>query len=87
MAAMDDSLAFHALGIAVLTISDSRSEETDKSGALLVQRLTAAGHRLAGKAIVPDDIDRIQAHVRAWVATPEVDLIISTGGTGFARAT
>ena len=84
MPGIDESLIFYPLGIAVLTVSDTRTEETDKSGALLVERLQAAGHRLAGKAIVTDSVEAIQAQVKAWVADPDVDLIISTGGTGFA---
>lgn len=84
MAGIDESLTFHPLRIAVLTISDTRTEETDKSGALLVERLTGAGHDLAGKAIAPDDVDAIRAVVTGWVADPSVDLIISTGGTGFS---
>lgn len=83
MAGLDDSLKFYPLRIAVLTISDTRSEETDTSGGLLVSRLQAAGHALADKAIVPDEIEAIQARVRDWVDNEEVDLIISTGGTGF----
>lgn len=84
MAGIDESLTFYPLRIAVLTVSDSRTEETDKSGALLVERLAAAGHELAGKAIVRDDVDSIQAQMRTWVEDENVDVIISTGGTGFA---
>jgi molybdenum cofactor biosynthesis protein B len=84
VAGIDDSLTFYPLRIAVLTVSDSRTEETDKSGALLAERLTAAGHELAGKAIVTDDVEAIQAQVRAWAADEGVDVIISTGGTGFS---
>jgi len=84
MPGIDESLTFYPLRIAVLTVSDTRTEETDKSGALLVERLTAARHELVGKAIVTDSVEAIQAQVKAWVADPEVDLIISTGGTGFA---
>jgi molybdenum cofactor biosynthesis protein B len=84
MPGIDESLIFYPLGVAVLTVSDTRTEETDKSGALLVERLTAAGHRLAGKAIVTDSVEAIQAQVKAWVADPEIDLILATGGTGFA---
>jgi molybdenum cofactor biosynthesis protein B len=84
VAGIDDSLPFYPLRIAVLTVSDSRTEETDKSGALLAERLTAAGHELAGKAIVTDDVEAIQAQVRAWAADEGVDVIISTGGTGFS---
>ena len=68
----------------MLTISDTRDHQTDKSGALLAERLQVAGHELAGKAIVRDDIEAIRVQVRAWVEAPEVDLLISTGGTGFA---
>ena len=84
MAGIDESLPFHPLGIAVLTISDTRDEESDRSGALLAGRIEEAGHRLVGKAIVRDDVDEIRAQVRAWVADDEVDVIITTGGTGFA---
>lgn len=74
--------AFVPLTIAVLTISDSRSEATDKSGALLVGRVESAGHRLAEKKIVADDIYAIRAVVSAWIADREVNAVISTGGTG-----
>jgi molybdenum cofactor biosynthesis protein B len=84
MAGIDESLTFYPLRIAVLTVSDTRDDASDKSGALLAKRLTAAGHELAGKAIVRDDVEAIRAQVRAWVDDPEVDLVISTGGTGFA---
>ncbi|HET8750193.1 MAG TPA: molybdenum cofactor biosynthesis protein B [Sphingomicrobium sp.] len=84
MAGIDESLTFYPLRIAVLTVSDSRDEETDKSGRLLAERLTAAGHELAGKAIVKDEVEAIREQVRTWVEEPGVDLIISTGGTGFA---
>jgi molybdenum cofactor biosynthesis protein B len=84
MAGLDESLTFYPLRIAVLTVSDSRTEETDKSGGLLAERLTKAGHELAGKAIVTDEVDAIRVRVRAWVEDEHVDLIISTGGTGFA---
>ena len=84
MPGIDESLPFHPLRIAVLTVSDTRTEETDRSGALLAERLTSAGHELAGKAIVADDVEAIQAQVRAWTESAEVDVILSTGGTGFA---
>lgn len=84
MAGIDDNLTFYALRIAVLTISDSRDEETDKSGALLAERLTAAGHELAGKAIVKDEVEAIRMQVGSWVEDDSIDVIISTGGTGFA---
>lgn len=73
---------FLPLNIAVLTISDSRTEATDKSGALLVGRLESAGHRLADKRIVADDIYAIRAAVSGWVADGDVNVVISTGGTG-----
>ena len=84
MPGIDESLTFHPLRIAVLTVSDTRDAESDKSGRLLVERLTAAGHDLAGKAIVRDEVEAIRAQVRAWVADDGVDVILSTGGTGFA---
>ncbi len=83
MPGIDESLTFHPLRIAVLTISDTRTEQTDSSGGLLVERLQQAGHELAGKAIVPDEILTIKSKVKEWVADDNVDLIISTGGTGF----
>lgn len=70
------------LNIAVLVVSDSRTEKTDKSGKLLVRRLEEAGHRLHEKAIVPDDIYRIRAEVARWCADTEVDAVLATGGTG-----
>jgi molybdopterin adenylyltransferase len=84
MAGIDESLPFYPVGIAVMTISDTRTAETDRSGALLVERLTAAGHRLAATAIVPDDIAAIRAGVEAWIAEDGVDVIVTTGGTGFS---
>jgi molybdenum cofactor biosynthesis protein B len=84
MVVIDESLTFYPLRIAVLIVSDTRTEETDKSGRLLAERLTSAGHELAGKAIVPDSVDAIREQVGAWANDPGVDLILSTGGTGFA---
>jgi molybdopterin adenylyltransferase len=84
VAGIDHSRTFYPLRIAVLTVSDSRDEDSDKSGALLAERLTSAGHELAGKAIVPDDVDAIRTQVRAWADDEGVDVILSTGGTGFA---
>ncbi len=84
MAGIDESLSFHPLWIAVMTVSDTRTKDSDKSGALLAERLTAAGHALAAKAIVPDDVDTIRAQVRAWGEDPQIDVILTTGGTGFA---
>jgi len=73
---------FVALNIAVLTVSDSRDEQTDKSGRLLAERLVKAGHRLAHKLIVPDDVYKIRAVVAGWIADGDVDVVITTGGTG-----
>ena len=73
---------FVALNIAVLTVSDSRTEDTDKSGKLLAGRLTDAGHMLAAKRIVPDEIYTIRAVVAGWIADIDVDVVITTGGTG-----
>lgn len=84
MPGIDASLPFHPLSIAVLTVSDTRDAASDKSGALLVERIESAGHRLGGKAIVTDEIDEICAQVRRWADDPAIDLIISTGGTGFS---
>lgn len=73
---------FIPLNIAVLTVSDTRTEATDKSGALLKERIESAGHRLSAKHIDPDDIYRIRATVSAWIADPATQVIITTGGTG-----
>lgn len=70
------------VGIAVLTVSDSRGLELDGSGHVLIERLSAAGHRLAGRAILPDDVYRIRAQVSGWIADPAVQVVLSTGGTG-----
>lgn len=84
MPGIDERLEFHPLNIAVLTVSDTRTPETDTSGALLAERLAAAGHRLAGRALVPDEVGAIRAQVQAWVEDPAVDVVLTTGGTGFA---
>lgn len=73
---------FLPLAIAVLTVSDTRTEADDASGRALVERLTAAGHRLADRAIVPDDIYRVRAVVSGWIADPAVAVVLVTGGTG-----
>lgn len=73
---------FIPLNIAVLTVSDTRTEDNDTSGKLLVQRLTEAGHRLVHKAIVRDHVYRIRAAVSHWIADDQVNVIITTGGTG-----
>jgi molybdopterin adenylyltransferase len=84
MPGIDENLPFHPLSIAVLTVSDTRTPETDSSGDLLVQRLSAAGHALAARAIVTDDVEPIRGQVMAWVEDPAVDVILTTGGTGFS---
>jgi len=76
---------FTAVNIAILTVSDTRSEETDTSGRLLVQRLRDAGHRLAEKVILPDSIYQIRALVSKWIADPAVQVVIITGGTGMTE--
>ena len=79
---MSPDRAFIPLNIAVLTVSDTRTESDDTSGATLVTGLTEEGHRLLDRKIVPDDIYQIRAIVSSWIANPEVQVIISTGGTG-----
>lgn len=81
---VDESVAFHALHVGVLTVSDTRTPDTDRSGTLIVDRLESAGHRIAGRCIVKDEIPLIEAQVAAWVARADVDIIITTGGTGLA---
>jgi molybdopterin adenylyltransferase len=83
MSRIDESRPFVPIGIAVLTVSDTRTPADDRSGDVLAERLTAAGHRLADRAIVPDDRDAIRARVQGWIADPAVDAVITTGGTGF----
>lgn len=73
-----------SLRIAVLTVSDTRTAADDTSGDYLVAAVTAAGHRLAARQIVIDDIYRLRAAVSAWIADPEIDVVLSTGGTGFS---
>jgi molybdenum cofactor biosynthesis protein B len=79
---IDESAAFVPVRIAILTVSDSRTPASDRSGDILVDRLTQAGHILAGRAIVPDDVDAIVAQLHNWIDDAEVDCVISTGGTG-----
>jgi len=82
MARIDESKEFIPVRIAVLTLSDSRTLTEDRSGQVLVDRLQAAGHVLADRKIMPDDRADIADQLRAWVADPQVDVVISTGGTG-----
>ena len=81
-AKIDETRPFVPVRIAVLTVSDTRTLEDDKSGNVLVERLQAAGHRLADRDIVKDDFDVIVARLRAWIADTDVDVVIATGGTG-----
>src|SRR5258706_12252609 len=83
MPGIDNSRQFIPLKIAVLTISDTRALEDDKSGATLVERIEKAGHSITGRAIVTDDVGKIRAQVQQWMADPAIDVIITTGGTGF----
>ncbi|NLI26753.1 MAG: molybdenum cofactor biosynthesis protein B [Acetobacter sp.] len=79
---IDETLVFVPVRIAVLTVSDTRTLETDVSGRILVQRLEGAGHVLADRAIVADDLDLIAAYLTRWTDDPMVDVVITTGGTG-----
>ena len=79
---IDESLPFHPVRIGVLSISDTRDAETDTSGRTLAERIEAAGHTLAHRTIVPDDVDAIRSCVRGWIAQGHCDVIITTGGTG-----
>lgn len=79
---IDESRERVSVSIAVLTVSDTRSEETDSSGRLLVERATAAGHRIHAKLILKDDRELIVAQLRAWIAAGTVDVVLITGGTG-----
>jgi molybdenum cofactor biosynthesis protein B len=83
MPGLDQTRQFVPLKIAVLTVSDTRSLADDKSGATLAERIEKASHALAGRAIVQDDVEAIRAQLRAWIADPAIDAIITTGGTGF----
>ena len=83
MSSPDQTRQFIPLNIAVLTISDTRALADDKSGTTLADRLTAAGHKLAARDIVTDDVEAIRGVLRKWIADDGVDAIITTGGTGF----
>jgi molybdenum cofactor biosynthesis protein B len=83
MAGIDQSRQFLPLKIAVLAVSDTRELADDKSGATLAERIEKAGHALADRAIVTDDVEKIRARVKAWIADPAIDVVITTGGTGF----
>ena len=79
---INENRPFLAVSIAVLTVSDTRTEADDRSGDTLVERLTEAGHTLADRTIVKDEKDSIEAVLRDWIANPEIDCVIATGGTG-----
>ena len=83
MMRLDPDRAFVPLGIAVVTVSDTRELADDRSGDALAERLAAAGHRLAARRIVKDEVDEIRAIVGALAADPAVDVVLTTGGTGF----
>jgi len=83
MPGIDDSRQFIPLKVAVLTVSDTRDLADDKSGATLAERIAKAGHSVAGRAIVTDDVEKIRSQVKSWIAAPEIDVVITTGGTGF----
>ena len=83
MPGIDASKEFVPLKIAVLTVSDTRDLADDKSGATLAERIEKAGHALADRAIVTDDVEKIRARVKQWIADPAVDVVVTTGGTGF----
>ena len=80
---LDENRPFLPIGIAVLTVSDTRGPADDRSGGTLTARIADAGHRLAARAIVRDDRDAIAAQVRAWAKDDAIDVVITTGGTGF----
>ncbi|AQS84099.1 MAG: molybdenum cofactor biosynthesis protein B [Acetobacter aceti] len=82
MTRIDTTKPFLSVRIAVMTVSDTRTLETDKSGQILVDRLQAAGHVLAARSIEPDDADRIVARLEEWIADPQIDVVITSGGTG-----
>lgn len=79
----DQARQFIPLNIAVLTVSDTRSPADDKSGTTLAERLTTAGHRLAAREIVADEVEAIRGVIGKWIADAGVDVVITTGGTGF----
>ena len=79
---IDDKLPFLPVHIAVMTVSDTRTEADDRSGDTLVERLKADGHILAARTIVKDESDAIEAQLNTWVENPDIDAVITTGGTG-----
>ena len=83
MPGIDPSRPFEPLNIAVLTVSDTRNLSEDKSGSLLQERIEKAGHRIAARKIVKDDVKKIRAQVKTWIKDKKIDVVITTGGTGF----
>jgi molybdenum cofactor biosynthesis protein B len=83
MPGIDEQRPFVPLKIAVLTVSDTREPADDKSGTTLAERIEKAGHTVAARSLVTDDVEKIRAQMREWIASKSVDVIISTGGTGF----
>jgi molybdopterin adenylyltransferase len=83
MAGIDETRDFIAIRIAILTMSDTRSAADDKSGDVLAERIKSAGHSVADRAIVKDDTAAIRGKIEGWIADPEIDCVITTGGTGF----
>ena len=82
MSRIDENKEFIAVRIAVLTVSDTRSQDDDKSGQTLIDRIEAAGHVLADRKILPDERSQIADQLRGWCADPDIDVVLSTGGTG-----
>jgi len=82
MARIDESRPFLAVNIAVLTVSDTRTAANDTSGDALAERIVKAGHRVAARAISKDDVAAIEDHLRAWIKDPDIDVVITNGGTG-----
>jgi molybdenum cofactor biosynthesis protein B len=80
--ALDEARSFIAVNIAVLTVSDTRTLANDTSGSTLAERIAKAGHRVAARTIEKDDAGAIEHHLRGWIADPEIDVVITTGGTG-----
>jgi len=83
MPGIDPSYPFEPLAVAVLTVSDTRDLAEDKSGGLLAERIEKAGHRVAARAIVKDEVRKIRAQVKKWIKDRKIDVVITTGGTGF----
>ena len=85
MSQIDTTRAFIPVTIAVLTVSDTRTAATDRSGDLLAERIVGAGHRIGDRAIVRDEVALIEALLRGWIGNPAIDAVVTTGGTGITR--